>query len=69
MAENREEYYHFALRMSRQHQQWFTDRPLPDDRLADFSQQARQSIERQRQQEAADDIPFETFLQNYFAQS
>ena len=69
MAENKEEYYHFALRMSRQHQQWFADRPLSDDRLADYSHQAQQSIERQRKLEAADDIPFETFLQNYFAQS
>jgi glutamate--cysteine ligase len=55
--------------MSRQHQQWFADRPLSDDRLANYRQQARQSIERQGKLEAADDIPFETFLQNYFAQS
>jgi len=29
---------------------------------------AAQSIEKQHAIEAADDIPFETFMQNYFAQ-
>jgi glutamate--cysteine ligase len=69
MDKNGEEYYHFALRMSRQHQQWFNERPLDDAKRQQFERLARESIAKQHAIEAADDIPFETFLQNYFAQS
>jgi glutamate--cysteine ligase len=69
MDQNKEEFYHFALRMSRQHQQWFSERPLEDARREQFESLARESIEKQRAIEAADKIPFETFLQEYFAQS
>jgi glutamate--cysteine ligase len=68
MADNQEEFYHFALRKSREHQQWFAERPLEADKQAAFEAEARQSIEKQHAIEAADDIPFETFMQNYFAQ-
>jgi len=69
MAENKEEFYHFALRMSQQHQQWFAERPLDDDKLASFEAAARTSIEKQQEIERADDIPFATFMQNYFNQA
>ena len=69
MADNKEEFYHFALRKSREHQQAFAERPLEADKLDAFQREAQQSIERQHEIERADDIPFETFLQNYFAQS
>ena len=68
MAENQEEFYHFALRMSQQHQRWFAERPLDDEKRTAFEQTARISIEKQRLMEAADDVSFETFMQNYFAQ-
>jgi glutamate--cysteine ligase len=69
MDQNGEEFYHFALRMSRRHQQWFDERPLEDDKRLQFETLARESIEKQRAIEAADKVPFETFLQEYFAQS
>ena len=69
MADNREEFYHFALRMSQQHQQRFSERPLEAGRLAQFEETARRSLQKQREIEAADDISFETFMQNYFAQT
>jgi glutamate--cysteine ligase len=69
MAENKEEFYHFALRMSQTHQQWFTERPLDADKLTDFEMTARASIAKQHAIEQADDIPFADFLQNYFAQT
>jgi len=69
MADHKEEFYHFALRMSRQHQQWFASRPLQPEQLDAFEQTARESIEAQRRIEAEDDISFETFMQHYFAQS
>ncbi|MCP4471121.1 MAG: glutamate--cysteine ligase [Gammaproteobacteria bacterium] len=69
MDQNGEEYYHFALRMSRQHQQWFAERPLDDAKRRRFETLARESIEKQRAIEAADKVSFEAFLQDYFAQS
>jgi len=69
MAENKEEFYHFALRMSQQHQQRFAERPLDADKLTDFETAARASIAKQHEIEQADDIPFADFLQNYFAQT
>ena len=68
MDQNGEEFYHFALRMSRQHQQWFAERPLDQARSRQFEAQAAESFDKQRAIEAADDIPFATFLENYFAQ-
>jgi len=69
MDQNGEEYYHFALRMSRQHQQWFAERPLDEAKRVQFETLARESLEKQSAIEAADAVPFETFLQDYFAQS
>jgi len=68
MADNREEFYHFAMRMSQQHQQQFAERPLDVDKQASFETAARESIEKQHAIEDADEIPFATFLQNYFNQ-
>jgi glutamate--cysteine ligase len=69
MAENKEEFYHFALRMSQQHQQQFAERPLDADKQAGFEAAARDSIEKQHAIERADEIPFASFLQNYFNQA
>ena len=69
MADNREEFYHFALRMSRRHQQWFAERPLEAARLQEFEQAAEDSIAKQHQIEAGDEVSFETFMQEYFAQT
>jgi len=69
MDQNGEEFYHFALRKSREHQQWFAERPLEHDKRLQFETLARESIEKQRAIEAADEVPFATFLQEYFAQS
>ena len=69
MADNQEEFYHFALRMSQQHHRWFAERELSAEKRAQFEQAARDSLQRQQEIEAADDIPFATFLDNYFAQT
>jgi glutamate--cysteine ligase len=69
MDQNGEEFYQFALRKSREHQQWFAERPLDEAKRLQFETLARESIEKQRAIEAADNVPFATFLQEYFAQS
>ncbi len=68
MDQQGEEFYHFAMRKSREHQQWFADRPLDEAKHQQFEKLARESIAKQHAIEAADKIPFEDFLQNYFAQ-
>ena len=69
MSSNKEEFYHFALRKSQQHQQWFADRPIEAEKQKAFEQAAADSLKRQKAIETADNISFETFLKNYFAQS
>ena len=69
MSDNKEEFYHFALRMSQQHQQWFAERPLDADKLTNFEDTARTSIEKQQEIERTDSIPFASFMQNYFSQT
>jgi len=69
MAANKEEFYHFALRMSRQHQQHFAERPLAEGELQAFRDTASASHDRQRAIEAADRISFASFLEQYFAQT
>ena len=68
MADHGEEFYHFALRMSQQHQRYFAERPLDAARAEQFRAQAAASLERQRELERQDEVPFAAFLEHYFAQ-
>ncbi len=69
MIENKEEFFMFSLRKSRQHQQWFAERPLQTEDSDRFTKSAFESVERQKAIESADELPFEQFLQNYFDQT
>ena len=69
MIENKEEFSEFSLRMSKQHQQWFAERPLGVDKQREFEKIALESHERQQKIEHDDELPFERFLQNYFEQT
>jgi glutamate--cysteine ligase len=63
-----EGFFHFALRMSQQHQAYFRGLPRDAAREAEFVRFAEQSWERQHQMEAANNEPFSTYLQRYFSQ-
>ena len=69
MIENKEEFSEFSLRLSKQHQQWFSKRPLETESRSQFEQQALQSILKQQEVEKSDNLSFEQFLQNYFDQT
>jgi glutamate--cysteine ligase len=58
----------FALAQSARHRQALLARPLAPEAAARYAQQAAESLRRQRELEAADDVPFETFRQRYLAQ-
>ncbi|MBM0104483.1 glutamate--cysteine ligase [Steroidobacter sp. S1-65] len=63
-----ESFAQFALRMSRVHKAYFLDLYPPNEqRLAEFSAEAEESLQRQAALEAADDMTFDQFLVKYFA--
>jgi len=63
-----EGFFHFALRMSQQHQSYFQALEKNDERQAAFIRYAEHSRIQQQTLEAADDEPFPAYLQRYFAQ-
>jgi len=68
MRTHGEGYYHFAKRMSLQHQQYFLDLPDTKEDADSFTETAEKSLSDQRAIEDADEVPFDEFLKNYFAQ-
>ena len=68
MRASGEEYFHFARRKAQEHQAYFRSRELADERNRYFMKLAKDSLEKQKQIEAADTLPFDEFLQQYYAQ-
>ncbi|KPJ81117.1 MAG: hypothetical protein AMJ58_06175 [Gammaproteobacteria bacterium SG8_30] len=68
LKQNDEAFFHFALRMSTQHRDYFRDLYPPDEqRLETFRQEAARSIEAQTAIEAADRISFDEFVARWFS--
>lgn len=63
-----EGFFHFAMRMSQQHQRYFLDRALDPTREREFKHLAEQSWQRQYELEAASTESFADYLQRYLAQ-
>jgi glutamate--cysteine ligase len=57
----------FALAQSLRHRDALVSEPIPADEETRFARLAEASITEQRQIEAADDVPFETFRQRYLS--
>ena len=66
--EHRRSYPDFALACSAEHRRALLARPLAAEALARFERLAEESRRAQREREAADDVPFETFRQRYLGQ-
>ena len=60
-------YSRFALAKSLEHQRALVSEPLPAEAEALFARLAEKSVRVQREIEAADEIPFETFRQRYLS--
>ena len=69
MRTNRESFAEFALRLSRQHARHWESRTLTSDRVGEFTREAEISWQKQARIEAADQVCFDDFLQNYWNQS
>ncbi len=60
-------FFEFALGMARCHRDYFASiAPLPDAQEARLAREAADSIRRQQEIEAADDISLDQYLQRYF---
>jgi glutamate--cysteine ligase len=66
MRDNHDEFVEFAWRLSRQHEQVFKQTELPAELRQRFLAAAEESRRAQQRIEAADDVPFETYVARYF---
>ena len=69
MRQDHESFHRFAERMSRQHFHYYKNLQLQPEQEQFYINEAAQSVQRQKAIEAADNMSFEEFLQEYFAQS
>jgi glutamate--cysteine ligase len=68
MRANEESFFNLALRMSRLHKSYFLELYSPNEsRQDEFAAEAQQSLEAQARIEAVQEIPFDAYLQKYFA--
>ena len=68
MRERGESFVQFALRLSRQHETHFRGWELEPAISRLYREMAADSLRQQAEIEAADDLPFKTYLQRYFTQ-
>lgn len=68
LRENDEDFFDFGRRKSLEHRDWFQKNPLSQSLQQEFSDTAKESLQKQHQIEQADQQTFDEFLQNYFAQ-
>lgn len=69
MRDNGESFYQFARRLSNMHHRYFLERRLPPQREAELERLAVQSLADQERLEAGDQVDFDQFLNDYFAQA
>ena len=63
----RDSYVDFVLARSLEHKRALAREALPAEEEARFEKLASESIAKQRETEAADKLPFETFRQRYLS--
>ena len=56
-----------AFELSERHEAYFRERALAPDKAGDYARIAAESIDRQAEIEASDDVDLDTYLANYFA--
>lgn len=60
-------FFDFAFSVAESHRDYFASiTPLPDERREALEREARESLDRQREVEAADELGFDEFLERYF---
>ena len=69
MREHNTGYFDYARYMSLQHQQYFLNLPYDAAQFREFSATVQQSLVEQQAVEAVDEVSFDEFLRDYFAQT
>ncbi len=69
MRDKGEGFYQFARRLSHQHQRYFLERRLSPETIAQLDEKSARSLAEQRRLEAEPQSDFDTFLEEYFAQT
>jgi len=69
MRKTQEGFFHFSLRKSQEHAEYFKNRRITAPQVNYFEQLSRKSIEQQKLIEANDSISFDDFLKYYFDQT
>jgi glutamate--cysteine ligase len=69
MREHDEGYYHFAQRMSKQHQRYFLNLEHDPAQFEAYRETVKQSLEKQRAMEDSNGQSFDDFLKHYFSQT
>ena len=69
MEASDESFFQYAMRVSREHRDFFANTPLSDDRRAEFETEASRSLAEQQQIESSDSVSFADYLANYFEQT
>ena len=69
MRRHHESFHAFASRMSHAYNRFFSGLPVRKERMAEYEQMARESLEKQRAIEQSDTLSFDEYLEHYFAQS
>jgi len=68
MRQRSESFFDFAFRKSQEHQACFAERELDAGTERLFTEEARKSLEQQREIELTEEVSFDRYLQEYFAQ-
>ena len=69
MESSDESFFQYAMRVSNEQRDFFSNACLADDRRAQFEAEARRSLAEQQKIEASDTLSFAEYLENYFHQS
>ena len=68
MKGNDQAFFHLAKDLAEQHNEHFRNRPLDEERQAEFTAASEQSLDKQREIEQSDNISFEEYLSDYYQQ-
>jgi glutamate--cysteine ligase len=69
MAASNESYFQYAMRLSREHRDYFLETRLDEAQRLQFEAEATRSLAEQREIEASDKLSFTEYLQKYFSQT
>ena len=67
MREHDEGFFHYAQRMSKHHTQYYENHGLSEEKKSFFKKMASDSLTKQKQIEADDEISFDEYLERYFS--